>query len=82
MKWVLNPLYNSAIDSLYDAVIPVSLKISCPILGSAIPNKNFYFLELFVDGRCVVKKFLRVNETLLSFTAIIFSRASSAVLND
>ena len=73
------PLISSSIDSLKEAVMPVSAKISEPNLGSAIPSKNFCFLELLVAGRLVIRKFLRVSETLFWETSLMFSRASSAV---
>jgi hypothetical protein len=38
-------------------------------------------LELLVAGRCVVKKFFKVLGTLLAAIAVIFSKASSAVVN-
>lgn len=63
-RWNLIPLISSSIDSLYDAVMPVSAKISDPSLGSAIPSKNFYFLEVLVAGRLVIRKFFNVLETL------------------
>jgi len=46
-----------------------------------MPNRNFCFLELFVAGKWVVKKFLSVFVTLVPATAVMFSRASSAVVN-
>lgn len=45
-------------------MIPVSAKISEPNFGSAIPSKNFCFFEVLVAGRLVIRKFLRVSETL------------------
>ena len=58
------PRISSLIESLVVAVMPVSSKISRPMLASAIPSKNFCFLELFVAGKLVVKKFLSVGVTL------------------
>ena len=58
------PLINSLIESFVVAVMPVSSKISRPMFASAIPSKNFCFLELFVAGRLVVKKFFSVGVTL------------------
>jgi len=34
------------------------------MFASAIPSKNFYFLELLVAGRLVVKKFFSAGVTL------------------
>jgi len=81
-KWVLIPLMSSLTESLVVAVMPVSSKISRPMLASAIPSKNFYFFELLVAGKLVVKKFFIAGVTLFWEMAIIFSRASSAVLNE
>ena len=63
-KCVLIPLTSSLTESLAVAVIPVSSKISRPMLASAIPRRNFYFLELLVAGKLVVRKFLSVGVTL------------------
>jgi|LauGreDrversion4_2_1035121.scaffolds.fasta_scaffold46718_4 hypothetical protein len=59
------PLNSSSIDSLNEAVTPVSLKISEPSLGSAIPRRNFYFFELLVAGRFVVRKLFKVSGTFV-----------------
>lgn len=63
-KCVLIPLTSSLIESFVVAVMPVSSKISLPMFASAIPRRNFYFLELLVAGRLVVRKFLRTGVTL------------------
>jgi len=63
-------------------VIPVSEKISVPSFGSLIPSANFYFLEVFVDGRWVVRKFFRVFGTFAAARVVMFSSASSAVVKD
>jgi hypothetical protein len=63
-RWVRMPRMSSSIDSLKEAVTEVSEKISAPSLGSAMPKRNFYFLEDLVAGRFWVRKFFRVSGTL------------------
>ena len=81
LKCVRIPLISSTVVSLKLAVIPVSPKISWPSLGSEIPSANFYFFDVLVDGRWVVRKFFRVFGTFPPARVVMFSKASSAVVN-
>ena len=75
------PRIISIVVSLWIAVMPVSANRTGPSLASLMPNANFCFLLDFEAGRYVVKKFFRVAVTLGAPIAMMFSRASSAVLN-
>jgi hypothetical protein len=66
VKWVLMPLSSSTTVSLKLAVIPVSPKIDWPRWGSQMPSANFCFLDDLVEGKWVVKKALRVLDTVLA----------------
>ena len=71
---------NSGLIKDSETGIKYCVTYSWPIFGSVIPNRNFYFFELLVDGRWLCRKVFRVFVTLFWVIAMMFSNASSAVV--